>query len=105
MPSAKGDVSESDWEIHVPALAAGGKVDPVDTWGTKEQPDPWLASRWASSCFDAQLGVVAASGDMALLESGWQHVVGGGGAGGVERESMMCWNMTDMAMSIHRMPI
>ena len=74
----------------MPALAAGGKAGPVDTGGTKEQPDPWLVSRLASSCLDALLQVVSGSGDMAE---------------GVERESMMCWNMMDMAMSIHRMPM
>ena len=102
VPSAKGDASESDWEIHVPALAAGGKARPVDTGGTKEQLDPWLASGLASSCLDAMQGVLAVSGARAVFESTRQCV--GGGGGGVERESMMCWNMTDMTMSIHRMP-
>ena len=45
VPSAKEDAAESDWEIHVPGLAARGKAGPVDIVGTKEQPDPWLASK------------------------------------------------------------
>ena len=87
----------------MPAFATGGKARPVDTGGDKEQPDPWLASGLASSCFDARQGVIAGSGARAVFESAWQCV--GGGGGGVERQSMMCWNMTDMATSIHRMPM
>ena len=71
----------------MPAFAAGGKARPVDTGGTKEQPDPWLASGLASSCLDAMQGVLAVSGGRAVFDSAWQCVEG---AGRVERESMMC---------------
>ena len=71
---AKEDASVRDWEILLPALTVGGKASPLGTGGTKELPDPWLASRRASSCLDALLGEVASSGARAVFESGWQCV-------------------------------